>query len=358
MTKSPATRSSSAIRTTLTLAAAPIAIGLLTLTLACNSGGNASADVEKAQIAVRANPALELVATDERQSVLTVRVRQSGRVMTVSVADVIAGVAFRDMDAPAAAQTNGQGGGNASGSSRDQRVAVATPGGAVSVQRSGNGVNVTTPEGQVNVNRTRDGGVDVAGPGGAVSVQRSGNGVSVATPDTQVNVNRNRDGSLGVSTPNGQVSIGADGIRVQGDARGRDSSARPAPAGGSTAQDPSGRGANIDETRLEQLTRPVTCRAEGTVDLDNVLLRVDGDAVSTVGGCRIHIRNSHIIGSTAIRAVGSSIVTVENSIIEGRTAFHLEGSVDMSVKSSTVRGEIQKLGSVSLRDLGSNVGLR
>src|SRR5262249_5375444 len=145
--------------------------------------------------------------------------------------------------------------------------------------------------------RRSTGGVNVATPDGNVSVRQSGNGVKVSTPDTQVGVKQTRDGGLAVSTPDTKVSVGADGIRVQDDARARDTGAgRRAPAGGSTAPDPSGRGANIDDARLERLTRPVACRAEGTVDLDNVLLRIDGVAVSTVGGCKIHIRNSHIIG--------------------------------------------------------------
>jgi hypothetical protein len=384
-------RRSSAIRTALTLAAAPIATGLLALTLACNSGANASADVEKAQIAVRANPSLELVATDDRQGVLTVRVRRSGRVMTVSVADVISGVAFRDIDSdpPAAARTNGQGGGNAGSS----RVAVSTPNGQVSVDRSRNGVAVSTPEGQVAVRQSGNGvavstpdnqvavrqsgggvgaatterdpnarragssGVNVATPDGNVAVRQSGNGVKVETPDTQVGVKQRRDGSLAVSTPDTKVSVGADGIRVQ-DRAAEPPPARRAPAGGSSQPDPSGKGANIDDARLEQLTRPVSCTATGTENLVGVLLRVDGIAVSTVGGCRIIIRNSHIIGDTAIRAMGSSTVTIENSIVEGRVALQLQGSVNMSVQSSTLRGAINRVGDARLSDLGNNLGLR
>ena len=51
---------------------------LCVILAACNG---ANANIEKAQIAVRANPALELVATDERQGVVTVRVKSSGQTL-------------------------------------------------------------------------------------------------------------------------------------------------------------------------------------------------------------------------------------------------------------------------------------
>src|SRR5580765_1719242 len=79
------------------LAAAPICICATVLALGCTTAGTSDA-VEKAQIAVRANPGLELVATDERQGVLTVRVKRSGQMLTVSASDVVAGTAFRDLD--------------------------------------------------------------------------------------------------------------------------------------------------------------------------------------------------------------------------------------------------------------------
>src|SRR5687768_5184173 len=85
-------------RNLIVLAGAPVCA--IALTLGCTSAGTSDA-VEKAQIAVRANPALELVATDERQGVLTVKVKRSGQMLTVSVGDVVAGTAFSNLDAGA-----------------------------------------------------------------------------------------------------------------------------------------------------------------------------------------------------------------------------------------------------------------
>jgi len=80
-----------------------IACSLLAVgAVGCSKSGDDRVSV--AQVAVRANPDLELVATDAQQGVLTVRVRQTGQVLTVRVDDVIAGTAFRDLAAaPSAA---------------------------------------------------------------------------------------------------------------------------------------------------------------------------------------------------------------------------------------------------------------
>ena len=352
-------------------------VGFCVVTIGC-AAGSASGDVEKAQIAVRANPSLELVATDDRQGVLTVKVRKSGRVITVSVADVISGIAFRDLesDAPAAARQSGVTVSTPEGQvavrqSRDG-VAVSTPEGQVAVRQSRDGVAVSTPEGQVGVRQSgagvgvaaaeRDapaqrpgGGVTVTTPeSGTVAVRPTRDGVAVSTPDTQVGVRQTRDGGVAVSTPEAQVKIGADGIRVQETGRAPVAGRAPA-SGGSSSQDPSGRGANVDDARLNRQNRPVSCRSEGTVNLVDVLLRVDGVAIDTVGGCRILIRNSHIIGDVALQAVGGATIVIENSIMEGRTAMALQGSVNASVQSSTIRGPVSRKGSVNLRDLGGNV---
>ena len=75
----------------------PSCVWLLASTIGC-SAERPHDPVEIAQIAVRANPSLELLATDERQGVLTVRVKRTGQILTVHAADVTAGTAFRDLE--------------------------------------------------------------------------------------------------------------------------------------------------------------------------------------------------------------------------------------------------------------------
>ena len=279
------------------------------LSFACSGG---TGDVEKAQIAVRANPALELVATDERQAVLTVKVKRSGRVITVTAADVIAGTAFRDLDAEPA-------------------------GGQLTVQRNAPG----TPR------------VDATAPGAPASGSESGVGASA--PGGQVSI-RSGGGGVAVSGAGGQVKLGGGAVVAQSNP-GRREAAPERSSAASPSAPPSGdgRGAVIDENRLEQRSRPVACTGDNNVTLSNVLLRVDGVAVTGVGSCDIRIRNSHIIGDTAVQVTGSTNVAIENSIIEGRVALSLTGSADMSVKSSTIRGSVQRVGPTQLKDLGGNV---
>jgi hypothetical protein len=325
----------------LVIARAALPLGLCLLTLACSAGKTSDA-VEKAQIAVRANPALELVATDERQGVLTVRVKQNGQVITVSVNDVIAGTAFANLDVSSGGGRNGGGARNSSGT---QRVDIAGSGGTLSVTRSGNSVAVGSAgaAGVQASNEPARQGVDVSGAGGQVSVRRS------------------EGGGLAVDSPDGRVAIGPNGIvAVQGDSRAREAApSERGPAGNASAaqsSNPSGRGAVIDESRLERRTRPVACKGDGSIDLSDVLLTVDDVAVTSVGSCSVHIRNSHIVGDVAVQSTGGTTVTIVNSIIEGRAAaLQLKGAVNMSVQSSTIRGPVQRVGEASLRDLGGNL---
>jgi hypothetical protein len=171
-----------------------------------------------------------------------------------------------------------------------------------------------------------------------------------------VSVKRSGDG-LSVTTPQGQVNVGGGGVAVTGESRRRESAERAPSSSGSGSQsaDSSGKGAVIDESRLERRTRPISCTGDNSVDLTDVLLKVDDVAIETLGSCVVHIRNSHIIGSTGVKSTGSAAVTIENSIIEGRVALSLTGSVNMSVQSSTIRGTVQRVGSTNLRDLGGNL---
>src|SRR5262249_43537261 len=122
-----------------------------------------------------------------------------------------------------------------------------------------------------------------------------------------------------------------------------------------TRADPQGRGAAIDESRLERRNRPIFCVDSNSEDLNNVLLRVEDVAVASDGACEIRIRNSYIIGDTALKITGATNVAIDNSVIEGRVALWLEGSPNVSVRSSTIRGAVQKNGAVNLTDLGGNL---
>jgi hypothetical protein len=164
-----------------------------------------------------------------------------------------------------------------------------------------------------------------------------------------------------VETDGRQVTVGGSGsqLTVETGSRPREAATpdrRQSGTGSNTqSSDPAGRGAVIDESRLERRTRPISCIGGNSEDLNDVFLQVSEVAVDSVGACVVHIRNSHIVGDVAIKGTGSTTVSIENSIIEGRIALQLMGSTNVSVRSSTIQGTVQKIGSVTLRDLGGNL---
>ena len=159
----------------------------------------------------------------------------------------------------------------------------------------------------------------------------------------------------------GRLNAADDGQKVRSASRDRVAAASQRRAWslrmGSMPQssDAARQGAVIDESRLERRTQPTSCVGSNTQELNNVALQVNEVAVASIGSCTIRIRNSHIVGDIAIKLSGSPTVSIENSIIEGRVALQLEGSPTVTVRSSTVRGAVEKVGSVTLRDLGGNL---
>jgi hypothetical protein len=311
---------------------------LVAATVSCAGG---SSDIEKAQIAVRANPSLELVATDDRQGVLTVRVVRSGRMITVKAADVVAGTAFRDLDADAAAAqtpppapaapapptppatspgTATTRGGSEASPAPQQRITASNERGQIAVSRSGTGLAVESPRGRVTIDR--------------------GN-ISASRPDARVDVTR--------GTPPASAPSPAPPPDRQAEAR------PPEPAGRGGSQGAARAGADIDESRLQRRPRAVACVGREVIELTDVLLRADAVAVMASGDCEVRIKNSHIAGSIGVQVAGGGNVTIENSIIEGPVALQLAAGGIVSVQSSTIRGQVQRAGAVTLRDKGGNL---
>jgi hypothetical protein len=116
---------------------------------------------------------------------------------------------------------------------------------------------------------------------------------------------------------------------------------------------PGGKGASIDETRLERHA-PVACVGSQVIELTGVVVRTDSVAISSANGCEVRIKDSHIVGPVAVQAAGGT-VTIENTIIEGgRFAVQMAGDSTVSIKSSTVTGDVQRAAG-SFKDLGNNV---
>ena len=119
------------------------------------------------------------------------------------------------------------------------------------------------------------------------------------------------------------------------------------------AAPPEGKGAQLDESRLEKRTRGVMC-VNDSVTLDGVLLDAAAGVPVQAVGCKVTIRNSHLKGMGGVQISGMSTVSIENSLVEGTTALQLTDGADVSIKSSTIRGRIQRVGDVKVHDLGDN----
>jgi hypothetical protein len=300
----------------------------LTALVACGSGG-ASDTIEKAQIAVRANPSLELVATDDRQGVLTVRVVRTGAMMTVNAADVVAGTAFRGLDATAAA------------------AAAAPATASESTEKSAAPAQRTEPPASAQQRIT------AANERGQVTVTRSGGALTVQSGDSRVGVAGaavSAERPLSAAPPAAAPEERAQAAPAPAPA---EPAARPAQDTAKVESTAPQKGAVLDESRLEKRNRPVSCVGSQTVNLTDVLLSTDGIAVA-VTGCTVHIRNSHVKGQIGLQVAGGGTVTIENSIIEGTMAMQLTPGANVSVKSSTIRGQVQRVG-VNVNDQGGNV---
>ncbi|HEV3141799.1 MAG TPA: hypothetical protein VGY57_14840 [Vicinamibacterales bacterium] len=115
-----------------------------------------------------------------------------------------------------------------------------------------------------------------------------------------------------------------------------------------------GKGAQIDESKLQKRTRAVACAANQNITLDGVLLDIADAPIQAIGNCKVTIKNSHVKGAAAVQLAGSSDVTIENSLIEGAVAIQLTENAGVSIKSSTIRGKIERAGNVNFKDLGDN----
>ena len=123
----------------------------------------------------------------------------------------------------------------------------------------------------------------------------------------------------------------------------------PAAAAGQTS---------VTDAPLETLHEPIVCQGQRVLNIDNRDIRFDGNAISALDGCELHITNSRISAKgVAIRARNAS-VHIENSEIEGRTAsIDATGSAQIYAEASTFRGAARRLGEASIHDLGNNAWL-
>ena len=90
--------------------------------------------------------------------------------------------------------------------------------------------------------------------------------------------------------------------------------------------------------------------------IDNRNLVFDGDAVSAMDGCEIHITNSHISASGVGVLARHANVHIDNSTIEGdQAAIDASEGAQVYAASSRFKGLSRRLDNAAFHDLGGNI---
>ena len=272
-------------------------LGVISLA-ACTARGDKR--LEAAKTLISADPNLEIVATDERAGVITVRVKSTGQITVLKAEDVQAGKLLKQAGAGEKAE--------------------ATPGEGIQIEAGGAKVKVT--DGSGGKEGLRIDGAD----GTSVTIGGSEDAVKIDTPGAKVRVGGGRkEGAVAVATPGASLPVGGGGARSERPIRRR-------------------------------LAEPVTCRADQNLRLEGVRIEVPGDAVIADERCNLSIIDSEIVaGGWAVLTRGDADVIIENSLIDGgQGAVSVGGAGDVKARSSTLRGRISRSGAGDFHDLGGN----
>jgi hypothetical protein len=104
---------------------------------------------------------------------------------------------------------------------------------------------------------------------------------------------------------------------------------------------------------MERRYDPMICQGNRLIQLNGRNIEFEGDGVSALDGCELHITNSHIIAHGLGLSVRAANVHIQNSIIEGDG-----GSVSASrgakvyTQGSTFKGLSRRLDTATFEDLG------
>ena len=276
-------------------------LGLMAILVigACAASGD-KGSLEAARTAIASDPDLEIVATDDRAGIITVRVKSTGQLAVVNASDIKEGKVLVIKPAEAASA------GEKPPPMASERTSPDA--GAVTAQGSRGGPGQTDP-----------GGVTIRGGRGSVTTSRGDRASVRADPEgatisggTTVKVG---PGGVTISEGEGAVTVSAPGAQVS--------------VGGRPKSRPAGK-------RLR--TEPVSCGPAQEVRVANVYLEVPEDGVIAEGGCDLEIVDSEIVaGGWGVVAQGGANVVIRNSVIEGKTGA-LQAQAGADVAAGTPSG--------------------
>jgi hypothetical protein len=270
-------------------------LGLLALAACAHEGQD---EMSWARAALERNHSLEIVAADQQSHTFTVRLKEGGELRTVRADEL---VGFPTEAAPAAAAVHPPEAAPAERAPAEPAVVQAdTPAdaaGAAAPQAASTHTDpVLVSESSSTLEHVAPGRVLESGPGYSISSAQA------AAPASM---------------------------------RARDS---------------------VSSAPLERRREPIVCQGSRLLHIDNRNLVFEGDAVSAVDGCEIHITNSHISASGVGIAVRAANVHIDNSQIEGdQASIEASQGAQVYVASSRFRGLSRRLDTATVHDLGGNV---
>ena len=252
--------------------------------------------------ALERNKSIEVVAADQQSRTFTVRVKDGGELRTVHADEVIGSPAGASAGT-AAHPLNDR---TASPSAASEAAPVEQP--VVQARSAGDAEPAADAETPVTHSQS-------------VLTSESSAGLEHVTPG------RVLESGPGYSITSAQAAM-------PGAARMRDS-ASSAP--------------------LERRHEPIVCQGSRLLHIDNRNLIFDGDAVSAMDGCEIHITNSHISASGVGIAVRGANVHIDNSQIEGdQASIEASQGAQVYAASSRFKGLSRRLDTAAVHDLGGN----
>lgn len=283
---------------------------------ACNNGGNEPtaalpsepAEIAWARSALDRNPRYEVLASDTKTRVFTVRDRTTGQVQTINLND-LAAAPVAQLNAPASA------------------IAAAAPPApaAPSVQPAEPAplsyapAQAATPSEPATPTRAAEEPARVVDNSPAAAAERA----------------QAAEAAYTIERTGGQLRVSGPGVSIVSSGKSSGAQSR-----------------NVAGT---QPSEPIICEGKRLLKLDDRKIYVEGDAIIARGGCELYITNSTVIATGTGLIVEDAIVHVANSHIEGLNgSFNATDRARMFVRTSTFEGVPRRAEFASVLDQGGN----
>lgn len=292
------------IRSTARVRAALVACAALLVLAACQEGGDqgASQEMAWAQAALERNPNLEIIATDLREGVFTLRDRRTDQVLTVKPNE-LAATPLAQLASPAPVPAGEVSDGSA-----------AAVGSAV--------LDATAPDTATQDAATQD---EPAQRTEAMSAAEPADAAQPAAGQKLYTIER-IDGRVRVSGPGLSIVSGGSAPPV---------SAKDAPG--------------------QRTVDPIICEGRRMMHLDDRDIYVEGDAITVRGGCELFLTNSRIVAAGTGVVVHDGVVHIANSYVEGANgSFDAAADARLFLRDSTLRGLSRRDSRAMIQDQGGN----